>query len=100
MPAESTTWLLSQGALGFTTLILALTVVFLYRENKSTVNRYEQKLADERAKHDADLAAERKSHENTQSERITEMKQGWVTVMKVEDTLSKTLVVMQKVATT
>lgn len=100
MPAESSTWLLTQGVLGFTTLILALTVVFLYRENKSTVNRYEQKLADERAKHDADLAAERKSHENTQSARIEEMKQGWIAVMKVEDTLSKTLVVMQKVATT
>lgn len=98
MPAETAGWLLSQGVLGFTTLLLTLVVAFLYRENKSTVNRYEQMLADERAKHAADLAAERKSHDITQSARIDEMRQGWVTVNKVEDTLAKTLVIMQRVA--
>lgn len=99
MPAESTSWLLSQGVLGFTTLILLGTVVYLYREIKSTVNRYEQMLADERVKHAADIAAERKSHDITQAARIDEMKQGWVTVNKVEDTLAKTLVIMQRVTT-
>lgn len=98
MPAETTSYLLTQGVLGLTTLVLILTVIFLYRENKSTVNRYEQQLANERAKSAADIAAERKAHETTQATRIDEMRQGWITVSKVEETLSKTLVIVQRVA--
>lgn len=109
MTPESSTFLLTQGVLGFTTLMLCIVVAFMWREikgerarsdvrNDATVAKYEKQLADERAKAAIELAEERKAHALTQTTRISEMQQGWLTVQKVQDTLENTLAFVQRTA--
>ena len=96
MAPETSSWLLTQGVLGFTTLMLCLVVIFMWRELKHQNSAWEKKYQDQEVKHDTELAEERKAHAQTQATRITEMQQGWVTVNKVEDTLAQTLKFVQR----
>lgn len=96
MTDEIAKFLLQQGVLGFTTLMLALVIVFLWRENKSIRNQADKALADERAKAAIELAAERKSHYETQEQRIKALEEGWRLSAEVKTTLNQTLAFVQR----
>lgn len=93
-----TTWLLQQGVLGFTTLMLLLVVVFIWRDRQRIEIKYEKILADERAKFAIEFAAERKSHMETQELRIKALEEGWRLSAEVKTTLNQTLAFVQRTA--
>lgn len=96
MTPEASTWLLTQGVLGFAVFMLILLAIFQYREKNAETLKWEKKFQDEQSKHALELAEERKAHALTQTTRITEMQQGWVTANKVEDTLAQFVKFLQR----
>lgn len=95
LTSESAKFLLTQGILGFTTLILGLAVVFLYRDNRIIKAQSDKQLADERSKHATEIAAERKALNEVQELRITELRNSMTAVAKGMTTVDNTLAFIQ-----
>lgn len=93
---KSYEYLLGQGILGFTTLILGVVAVFLYRENKALRNKRDQDVADERARHAIEIAAERKFNAELQENRLVELRNALTAVTKVTETLDQALAIMHR----
>lgn len=89
--AESSTFLLTQGVFGFTTLMLGLVVVFLYRENRAIRTQGDKEAADERAKHATEMAEVRKTLNEVQEARMNELRSSMSAVSKALATVDQAI---------
>ncbi len=98
-------YLLTQGFLGLSTMVLAGVVIYLYRQNQAERKQYDVSLVDERARHAKEtteertrhaieIAAERKLNAELQDERVQELRSCLLTVKSVTDTVDAALAVL------
>ena len=92
---ESSKYLLTQGILGFTTLLLGLAVVFLYRDNRAIRAQNDKNIADERSKAATEMAEVRKALHEVQEARINEIRTAMSAVQKALATVDQTLAFIQ-----
>lgn len=78
-------WLLTQGVLGLTTMILLFTTAYLYRSREQ-----------DRKAHALELASERKLVLELQEKRLVELRSGFDAIAKSTSTLETALAFLSK----
>ena len=98
-------YLLAQGFLGLSTMVLAGVVFYLYKQNQAQTKqshdnlvaereRHAKETTEERTRHAIEIAAERKLNAELQDERVEELRACLTAVKSVTDSVDAAIAVL------